>query len=211
MRPTYPIAEEFHSIQGEGVWIGTPMKFIRLAGCNVGREVPGIPKPYHLCHSAAGTPFTCDTDYDKHYEQTVADLLEDVWEEHICLTGGEPMLHDLYPLMEAAVPNLIHIETSGTVFKHYPNTFWLTVSPKQGCLKEMLLAADEIKFIVNNTRDELAEIEKMAAHTAAQIFVQPANLQDKMYLPNVEYCLSILKKHPDWRLSPQLHKLLHMR
>ncbi|MCH2543374.1 MAG: 7-carboxy-7-deazaguanine synthase QueE, partial [Candidatus Atelocyanobacterium sp. ALOHA_A2.5_9] len=33
---TYPIAETFHSIQGEGAWTGVSAFFIRLAGCNVG-------------------------------------------------------------------------------------------------------------------------------------------------------------------------------
>ena len=36
----YPVAEVFHSIKGEGFWTGVPMKFIRLAGCTVGKVVP---------------------------------------------------------------------------------------------------------------------------------------------------------------------------
>ena len=36
LRPiTYPIAEIFYSIQGEGRWTGRPMVFLRLAGCSV--------------------------------------------------------------------------------------------------------------------------------------------------------------------------------
>ena len=31
-----PVVETFHSVQGEGAWMGTNAFFIRLAGCDVG-------------------------------------------------------------------------------------------------------------------------------------------------------------------------------
>ena len=40
----YPIAETFHSLQGEGAWAGTNAFFIRLAGC----DVTFSPKTYKL-------------------------------------------------------------------------------------------------------------------------------------------------------------------
>src|SRR4051812_2738266 len=37
---TYPISEIFTSPQGEGLYTGMMMTFIRLAGCSVGRPYP---------------------------------------------------------------------------------------------------------------------------------------------------------------------------
>ena len=31
----YPVVEIFESIQGEGSWMGRPVTFIRLGGCNL--------------------------------------------------------------------------------------------------------------------------------------------------------------------------------
>ena len=74
----YSVNEIFSSLQGEGFWTGTPMVFVRLAGCNL------------RC------PF-CDTDH-RHGEALRADaLVREVLTRadgcrRICLTGGEPLL-----------------------------------------------------------------------------------------------------------------------
>ena len=36
----YRLAEIFTSVQGEGGFTGAPMTFIRMAGCNVGKQPP---------------------------------------------------------------------------------------------------------------------------------------------------------------------------
>ena len=136
---TYPIAEYFHSIQGEGFHTGVPMLFLRLAGCNVGRYEMPEPKthPIHqhadlplieskkhsFCTTFAGQAFLCDTDYhkvDSKSENELVALLEG--ERHVCVTGGEPFLHNLTPLVlamqEAGV--VVHIETSGTLPLVFP-------------------------------------------------------------------------------------------
>src|SRR5271170_6427812 len=87
----YPVSEIFTSIQGEGVYTGTVMTFIRLAGCSVGKKIaekdraivnqkaehfsqpPGVElKPNHLsvlkpyteiCTLYDGREFLCDTDF----------------------------------------------------------------------------------------------------------------------------------------------------
>lgn len=83
----YPLARQgvFRTIQGEGVMIGTPMVFVRLAGCNV-----GCPE--------------CDTDYRVHERVDADELTRRVaavagntsW---VWVTGGEPTVHDLPPLL----------------------------------------------------------------------------------------------------------------
>jgi len=48
MTSSYIVAERFKSIQGEGLYAGTPMAFIRFVGCSVGKKV---------CNG-------CDTDFE---------------------------------------------------------------------------------------------------------------------------------------------------
>lgn len=120
---TFPIAETFYSIQGEGVWAGTPMFFIRLAGCNVGKysqaslpiyrpdqamedlgyNVQGGLEPspfqvlhpeYATCTSFSGEKFICDTDYRVKERLTIEQIVALIPNtEHVVLTGGEPLMH----------------------------------------------------------------------------------------------------------------------
>lgn len=148
----YLIAEKFKSVQGEGVYAGTPMAFIRFVGCSVGKTV---------C-------VACDTDFEEPVpwrgggEFTALELLK--WStpyEHICFTGGEPLDQELEELVSAlrsvAPYKTIHIETSGT--KKLPDFFldslsysdrgyWICVSPKPGFIEDVVLHADEVKVIM---------------------------------------------------------------
>lgn len=143
----YQIAEKFKSIQGEGVYAGTPMAFIRFVGCSVGKKI---------CQH-------CDTDFEKMHEWrgggsfSAIDLIK--WTRpygHICLTGGEPLDQELRPILEVLAlqaPNvLLHIETSGTkgATLDHSNLYrpWVCVSPKPGYIEDVVLAADEIKVIM---------------------------------------------------------------
>lgn len=128
---TYPVAETFYSIQGEGVWTGTPMFFVRLAGCNVGKYAEvgahgdissNLISPYAVktagdfqllqdkrnavCTSHQGERFLCDTDYHMTEKLTAAQLVGMTADERshtMLVTGGEPFLHDLDSLMSMAI------------------------------------------------------------------------------------------------------------
>jgi 7-carboxy-7-deazaguanine synthase len=98
----YQIAELFKSVQGEGLYSGTPMAFIRFVGCSVGKKI---------CQH-------CDTDFETMHpwhgggEFSEAQLLDWVGDyEHVCLTGGEPLDQDLEPLVAAAGNLQVHMET----------------------------------------------------------------------------------------------------
>ncbi len=100
------IAEIFRSVQGEGLYTGTPSVFVRTSGCNL------------RC-------WFCDTPYSswdpEGVNRSVPELLEEVREydtEHVVLTGGEPMLLQesvelTSRLKEAG--HFITVETAGTV------------------------------------------------------------------------------------------------
>lgn len=238
---TYPIAQLFHSLQGEGTWSGTPMKFIRLAGCNVGvyertdkmeDENPlkiwrGTRPEYSVCTSVFGDKFICDTDYHgKLGRITVADLIKDTHENHVSITGGEPFIHDIRPLINAIVDNgaMVHIETSGTIPipREIGNNrrVWITCSPKYRYIAYNGVFIDEFKFVIgpdsiNNGCEAL--IKRITEQAAAMggrlnpltsVFVSPENDIDTINKDNIQYAMNVLARNPDWRYSPQLHKYL---
>jgi 7-carboxy-7-deazaguanine synthase len=105
--------EIFHSIQGEGIYVGRPAVFLRLALCNL------------AC-------VWCDTRYTwdwEHFDQgrEVATISVDEAEEGIrryrcrslVVTGGEPLVQQkpLTPLLECLKGSgfWIEIETNGTI------------------------------------------------------------------------------------------------
>jgi organic radical activating enzyme len=233
-----PIAETFHSIQGEGQWVGTPMHFIRLAGCPVGRPakvvkasefgpLPLLPtgEQAMACATWDGRGFWCDTDYNKHEEVLIEQLLAETWEKHICLTGGEPLIH-WKKLIGGLFPGAIrdgvkiHIETSGTVDVDFGQMtqkavtdvdwqLWFTCAPKINCTDNMIRHCDELKLLVDARfhPDELTD--SMRNHP--NVFLCPVNNVDDVRLDNVERAMFWLQKFPNWRLSCQMHKFLKMR
>src|ERR1051326_6550654 len=108
--------------------------FIRLAGCSVGKRFPkekyapqpnthdfaGLPIYTEMCTIYDGRTFACDTDYRSHKKMTVEEIIKAIPSsiEHICITGGEPFIHNLEPLVDGLLGSQlidkVHIETSGT-------------------------------------------------------------------------------------------------
>lgn len=228
---TYKIAEKFKSIQGEGVYAGTPMAFIRFVGCSVGKKI---------CQH-------CDTDFDREMnwrgggEFTPVQLL--MWArpyDHICLTGGEPFDQDLDEIlgMGANLGLTLHIETSGTLLNNealnqFRSNVWICVSPKPGFLEEMIERADEVKVIVpglgsneslpfrtlntgtgsTNERLYWPTIEDALrwAQNGKVVFLQPRNAKFDVDQNNLRLCQDIITEHPQLRLSVQMHKILKVQ
>ena len=268
----YPIAEIFTSPQGEGLYTGTLMTFIRFAGCSVGkkmnkqkraemlqkvfplkvnaehdhfRELPNgelvpeesafriIPEYTEVCTTYDGREFLCDTDFRTKEVLTVEEIVSKIPEgvEHVCLTGGEPLIHDLLPLITALKKFFddrlgvkyhmpcIHIETSGTVdvtdsdeFSFDEGYIWLTVSPKLGVLNVMLELADEIKILVDEGFDESKIPEEMKLESwRFSVWLQPVNFEFDVNRANMRRVLELQKKHPSWRISSQAHKIWNVR
>lgn len=142
---TLRIAEIFTSLQGEGLRQGEPTLFIRLSGCNL------------RCSF-------CDTKraWRAGQEMTLQEIMSKVLEENrqfpcswICLTGGEPLLQPIAPLIKAIKKAgfYVQIETNGTL-KPSVKADWWTVSPKPPdylLQPDFRLKAKELKLIV--TRD----------------------------------------------------------
>lgn len=212
----YSVKEIFYTLQGEGVHSGRTAVFCRFSGCNLwsGREQD---------RQIATCQF-CDTDFvgiDGHgggkFEtaEALAEAILQVWQAgqeaqaqsnvspFLVCTGGEPLLQ----LDEALITALhqldieIAVETNGTL--EAPAMIdWICVSPKANApLKQ--LWGDELKLVypqINAMPEQFADLD------FSHFFLQPMDGVQQHYYTGlaVQYCL----KHPQWRLSLQLHKML---
>lgn len=241
----YPISELFTNPQGEGEYAGAMMGFIRLAGCTVGKPFPKeyyqevnriyengssekippqLPIYTEQCTLYDGRTFACDTNYKMSEKLSVHDIMKRIPLNiaHICITGGEPFMHDLNPLV-AAIDHrgaTAHVETSGTInlgkafpsgdplrnHSIYAEDLWVTVSPKKGILLAMIARANEIKLLV----DENFNVDDvpLAIQQHPLIYIQPVNGERTINAKNVKRVMELQKQFPNWRVSLQLHKVL---
>jgi 7-carboxy-7-deazaguanine synthase len=185
------LAEIFYSIQGEGMWTGTPAVFVRLAGCNLACDF-------------------CDTDYSTKFFASVDEVVERVRETGgdcpmVILTGGEPLAQaETAALIEALRKDRrrVHIESNGTVYSDLPDDVWLCVSPKERVDPRMAARANEAKLIV----DERVPEEHLPLFAdQPTILLQPEGNRPA----NVAIALEYAKAHPQrFRLSLQTHKFI---
>lgn len=227
----YPISEIFNRPQGEGVYTGVMMTFIRLAGCTVGKpykkserlignNLDGfkeLPIYTEKCTLYDGRVFACDTDYrvkERLTTQQISDRIpEDVM--HVCITGGEPCMHNIMDLIPQLTNNgkrQIHIETSGTINWCLKPT-WITVSPKKGVTTFMLDTCDELKLLVDEkfNPEELIPDSLVLPLTIAKqkpTYLHPVNYEKSINETNVRLCLKWQEKYPQFRVGLQLHKAL---
>ena len=123
----YPIMEHFFSIQGEGKYSGKAAYFVRVAGCDVGCVWCDVKESW---------------DKEQHALLSLSEIIENVVNNNanfVVLTGGEPAMYDLHPLVDQlkSLGIMVAIETSGC----YPlkgNVDWYCFSPKK--FKELLKA-----------------------------------------------------------------------
>ena len=231
-----PIAEHFHSIQGEGFYTGTPMHFIRLAGCPVGKKATdkfiaireendapySIPPGQSCCETYDNRLFTCDTDFRVKEWMSAEELIDNTYEKHICLTGGEPLVHqgmlEVTGLIKLSRQKKIdiHIETSGTILVDWAifssMHTWLTVSPKAGWLPHMIYSASEIKLLVDK-QFKMSAVEPILREAGSDpiIYLSPINDGNTINQENLQACLALLAVNPTWKLSCQWHKFLNLR
>lgn len=150
----YPIYEHFHAFQGEGFHMGRPAYFFRLYGC---------PLKCSWCDSAGTWHKDWKPDHvGKINEEEMLQTTKSKKFNFIVITGGEPAIFNLNPIVDIFHENdiKIHIETSGA-FPIKGDFDWITVSPKmsQKPLVENIEKANELKIIVDSL-DSIDEWEK---------------------------------------------------
>ena len=147
------VVEIFDSLQGEGFWAGTPMTFIRLAGCNAQELGLG-------CVRWCDTVGSWDAENGREMSPTeVSVALPPSSIRRVCVTGGEPLLQDeefaeLVTVLQHS-GRLVHVETNGTLdLPPGVRLDWVTVSPKPprySVSPGLIGVASEIKVVVDDT------------------------------------------------------------
>lgn len=197
-----PIMEEFYTIQGEGFNTGKAAYFIRVGGCDVG------------CH-------WCDVkeswDAKKHPLTAVDGVIQNALQlqaPSVVITGGEPSNYPMAYITERLKGKNIEtfIETSGA----YPLSGmwdWICLSPKKTMppLEMYFGVAHELKIIVHNKHDfEWAELNRakcLDAGNPCHFYLQPEWSKASTMIPLiVDYVL----QHPEWKVSLQTHKYMHI-
>lgn len=194
----YKINEIFESIQGEGFYSGTPVIFVRLAGCSMGCE-------------------WCDTKYcqEVHYsltaEQIISHLERHFVKKRVVITGGEPFEQDLEQLVNTLRDNHyeVSIETNGAQeipesLRHYA---WLTVSPKKTVLSTSLKCANEIKLVITNEDDIKRAKRIISYYQPTYFYLQPESGKEDA----TQLCVKTCLEDPRFKLSAQLHKLINVK
>jgi organic radical activating enzyme len=155
----YPIVEIFSSIQGEGFYMGKACTFIRFAGCNLNCE-------------------WCDTNHSEFTEMDIDEILSQIKNPMVVITGGEPTLHDLKPLLEALKKShhYVAIETNGTfpVKRTYGYLIsWIACSPKPDNNYDIIdgCTPNELKYVVDE--NFTVDVIPTEYHHVIPIWLQP--------------------------------------
>lgn len=216
------IAEVFSSIQGEGIWAGTPSVFVRVSGCNL--RCVWCDTPY-----ASWNPEGPVVEVSQIVDQAV-----EFGPRHVVLTGGEPMLFD--PIEELAISlkaqaMTITIETAGTVYRDLPCDL-MSISPK---LSNSTPPSDsgwqdrheaartnievltwlienyphQLKFVVNpDAGDDLPEIDALLSQLPRvepeRILLMAEGIDSETQHARQRKLAGICMER-GWRLSPRLH------
>lgn len=191
----YKIVEIFHSVQGEGVHAGIPHVFIRFGKCNLQCE-------------------WCDTDFETFEEMTAEQILSQVSQypsKRLILTGGEPMLNDLWPLQRLFKPRgyTLACESNGTIEIPEGLLDWICISPKDQMYPQVKIRqrhGDELKCVyVGQDLSMYDDLKLGFTHH----FLQPCYMENESVEwngKNFALTETVVKENPTWRLSLQTHK-----
>jgi 7-carboxy-7-deazaguanine synthase len=219
------VIEVFYSLQGEGMLVGTPSVFVRLAGC---------PFRCRWCDTAYAWDYAAGEDLDSDQ------IVEQVRRRRcrfVVLTGGEPMagpdlsvrpgLADLTHRLKALGVHLT-IETAGALFVPDLACDLMSISPKlansaaasgthQGdrldleSLRRLIRAYSyQLKFVVESPAD-VAEVQKVLAELGElapeRVMLMPQAVTAEE-LSHRSPAIAEACKQAGLRFGPRLHLLL---
>jgi len=203
------VSEIFSSIQGESTLQGFPTVFIRLSGCN-------------LDCSYCDTRYACETGAS----MTFGDIIRKVkcfTIQHVCITGGEPLLQNYTPGLVKELLDLgyiVSVETNGTIDASVlppesiriidikcPGSGQHGKTFPENYKKTMRRQTDEFKFVLTDRNDFEYACKFVKEHGLAPgnavLFSPVRKILDPALL--AEW---ILGEMPGVRLHLQLHKYI---
>ena len=205
------ISEIFYSIEGEGIEIGRPEIFVRLAGCNL------------QCN-------WCDTKYalEEGKEMDLTSLKREVSSfpcRSVSITGGEPLLQKQEVLQFVQYLKKanywIQLNTNGTLFDEDVFELVDLVSIDCKCPSSKMSSEDEVltktmdlfnskvqfKFVISNMKDYEFAIEKISyiLKGAKNIVFQP-EWKNRAFAKKL--ALLIKEQKCNVRMILQQHKMI---
>ncbi|MFR9650902.1 MAG: 7-carboxy-7-deazaguanine synthase QueE [Rikenellaceae bacterium] len=196
---SYPIVEEFYSIQGEGFHSGVAAHFVRLAGCDVRCPWCDAKESWRV------------EGHEVLSSEQIVDRVKASGAKSVVVTGGEPLMHDLgeltHALHEAGLQ--IFLESSGS--RELNGEFdWICISPKRRKppIDSTLLRASELKVVIEGEQD-FAWAEECAARVGdgCMLYMQVEWSGSERVMPLV---VEYVKSNPRWMVSIQTHKHMNI-
>lgn len=141
----------FHTIQGEGIFAGTPAVFVRLAGCNL--QCPECDTEYTQGRRSLSPSYIIgEVEAAKKGKKTSL----------VVITGGEPFRQRIGALISGLTQAgfCVQVETNGSLFDESVNyrdkDLYIVCSPKTGHVNEKLLPhIDAFKYVGGCNENEL--------------------------------------------------------
>lgn len=203
----YPVLEIFDSVQGEGRYSGTPVTFIRFAGCNL------------------SCPW-CDTQEQLQSSgelMEMQDIVDKVHFSNVVFTGGEPTIQNLNPLCtkikeKFGLNTFLMIETNGT--GNVPLSFtYIACSPKPQSgyrIHESILSREHLipidyKYVVDATLEEKDIHIPEKAGAESIVYLQPEYYEGKKSVERAYELVRKLRDRTTVRLGLQAHKVWGVR
>jgi 7-carboxy-7-deazaguanine synthase len=202
-----PVNELFYTFQGEGVFMGCAAFFVRLNGCDQRCGWCDSASTWHPKYKPEGVLRLTPLQILQHLQEAKVQA-----GAFVVVTGGEPALHPLYPLISLCRAHgyNVHIETAG--HRPLPRSIdWITLSPKPFSIKplpENVLRANEFKIIVDSEAalEEGLDCVLPYARDKAAIWLHPewGHRSDPDILGLIT---ERVKANPRLRAGYQIHKL----
>lgn len=228
---TARIVEMFHSIQGEGKYIGVPQVFVRFFECNI-----------HCVW--CDTPHSIGDTTRRYKEFSLDDLtaqIQGLWpgSHSVSLTGGEPLVQaDFIARLLPVLQNLrmpVYLETNGilpdALAKVIDRVDYVAMDIKlpssTGCQpfwrehEDFIRIAKAkdlfLKVVISNktTLDDVQKAADLTSRAAPEVpfILQPNyfDMKDGVMAKCIDYQKNCLKYLRDVRIIPQVHKFMKLR